>query len=109
VESIGFSPGGEFRHDIELAQQLPHHFAGIITLAELLELREDSRKTVLGFRDGAFRVVLALAFQALVMSLNFLSVEIRAATAQGTVHNPRPVGGFNDRKMTFRGHLGLGG
>jgi hypothetical protein len=82
VELIGVGPGGKFRHDVELAQQLSHHFARIFALADLVELREDAREAVLGSRDRALRVVLALALETFVMLLKFLSKEVRPARAR---------------------------
>ena len=57
MQLTGFSPGGEFSDDVELAKELTDDLAGVFALAELLDLLEDSGERIFGLRDRAFRVV----------------------------------------------------
>ena len=79
MELTGIGPHREFGDDVELAEELTHHLAGVVALAELLEPRHDARQRLFGLTDGHIRVVLALPLETGVMFEKFLSVEVREA------------------------------
>ena len=83
MQLTGFGPGGEFGHDVELAKELADELARVVALAELLHLLEDSRERVLGLRDRAFRVVLTLTFEALMVFEKLFAEELCQALTRG--------------------------
>src|SRR5262249_37635372 len=103
VRVAGLGPFGEFRHDVEFAEELADDFAGVLPLTELLELAHDARERVLSARDRALGVVLALAFEALMMSEEFFPEELRATLAHRAVERLRTCHA-DVRQTAFRGH-----
>jgi hypothetical protein len=83
MQMPGFGPGGEFGHDVELAEELADELAGILALTELLHLLEDSRERVLRLGNGQFGVVLTLSFEALVMFSKLFPEELDETLARG--------------------------
>jgi hypothetical protein len=100
----GFGPEGEFRHDVELFEQLANHFTGIVALAELLEPFEDARQRLLRLRDRYLRVVLALAFQALVMSFELFAVELGKTLTGSAEERSLMTWDVDGRLTTLQGH-----
>lgn len=83
MELSGVGPGGELGDEIELAKQLAHHLAGVVAFAQLLELSHDARQGFFRLSDGPIRVVLTLAFQAVVMLAQFLPEEVGETLTRG--------------------------
>ena len=104
VKLSGFGPGGEFRDDVELAEQLANKLAGILALTQLLELLEDASERFLGLGNRPFRVVLALAFKALVMLAELLAKELREALTRGARKGSRQTWCVDGRQTTLQGH-----
>jgi hypothetical protein len=52
MELAGFGPHRQLCDDVELPKELSHHLAGIVSLAELFELRHDSRQRFFSLADG---------------------------------------------------------
>ena len=88
MELTGLGPNRKLGHEVELAKELAYLLAGIITLAELFELREDAVECLLGLANGHVRVVLALAFETRMMFQEFFPVEGREALARRTPQGP---------------------
>ena len=86
MKLVRLSPRGQLGDEIELPEQLAHHLAGIVALTQLLELPHDPRQGFFRLRDGAIGVVLALAFQALMMLEELFAEEIRKTLAGGLAH-----------------------
>ena len=107
VQRAGLGPLGEFGHGVELAKELAHDFAGIIALAELLELAHDARERVLGARDRAFGVVLTLLLEALVMSEKFFAEKLMTTLTDGAEERLRTLK-LDGSVSTLRGHRGRG-
>jgi hypothetical protein len=76
IQLAGFGPGGQLGDEVELAEELGDEPVGVLSLAELFDLLEDAGEGVFGLRDGDFRVVLTLSFEALVVLAKFLAIEI---------------------------------
>jgi hypothetical protein len=79
MELTGFGPHRQLCDDVELPKELPYHLAGIVSLAELFELRHDSRQRFFGLADGHVRIVLTLTLETRMMFKELLAVEIREA------------------------------
>ena len=104
MQLTGFSPGGEFGDDIELTEELTDDLAGVFALAELLDLLEDSGESVFGLRDRAFRVVLPLPFETLVMLEELFPEELCEALAGRTCQGSWLTWGVDGRQTTLESH-----
>ncbi len=96
-----FGPGGEFGHDVELAKELADELAGVVALTELLDLLEDSRERIFGLRDRAFRVVLTLTFEALMMFEELFAEELGEALTGSTGQGSWLTWGVDGRQTTL--------
>ena len=101
MQLTGFGPGGEFGDDVELAQELADELAGVVALTELLHLLEDSRERILGLRDGAFRVVLTLTFEALMMFEKLFAEELGQTLTRGARQGSWLTWGVDGRQTTL--------
>jgi hypothetical protein len=81
-----FSPRGQAGDGIELAQELAHHRAGVLALAELLELPHHARERVFGLRNRDLGVVLTLPLETLMMFEKFFPEEIGQTLARWPQH-----------------------
>jgi hypothetical protein len=108
MELIGIGPGGEFRDEVELAKQRRHHLAGIIALAELIELPEKSGEGLFDLGDGDFGVVLAVTFETGVMFQELLAEEIREARTGRRVDGTRSPQSIGRSQVTLQVHLRVG-
>lgn len=107
MQGAGFGPFREFRYSVELAKELADNFAGIIALAELLELTHDARERVLGARNRAFGVVLTLLLEALMMSEKFFAEELMTTLTDGAEERLRTLK-LDGYVSILRGHRGRG-
>ena len=99
-----FSPGGQAGDEIELAQELAHHRAGVLALAELLELPHHARERIFGLRDRNLGVVLTLPLETLMMFEELFPEEIGQTLARWPQHRGSltlTVG----RQATLQSHL----
>ena len=101
MQLTGFSPGGEFGDDVELAEELTDDLAGVFALTELLHLLEDSGERILGLRDRAFRVVLALEFETLMMFEELFAEELSQAVARSAGQGSGLTWGVDGRQTTL--------
>jgi hypothetical protein len=76
MELIGVGPGGKLGDKVELSKELAHHLTGVVSLTQRIEPVDDARNGVLGLRDRGVRVVLTLAFQALLMFEELFAKEV---------------------------------
>jgi hypothetical protein len=85
---MGFGPGGKFRDDVDSSQELANHLAGIVALAEDVEIRQQTLKSVFGLRDGDVRIVLPLTFQASMVFEQLFPVELAEALTGRPAERP---------------------
>ena len=76
VRVFRIRPGRQIRHNVELPQQIAHNLVGVIAAANLFELGECAGEGGFDFRDGAFRVVLALLVKELFVLDELFSIEV---------------------------------
>lgn len=108
MKLFGFSPRGQAGHEIELAQKLAHHRAGVFALAQLLELPHHARERVLGLCNRDFGVVLTLPLETLMMFEKFFPEKIGETLTGWPQHRGSLTQTFR-RQATLRGHFaGLG-
>lgn len=100
----GFGPGGEFRHDVELAKKLADQLTGILALTKLLHLLEDPRKRVFRLRDRHGGVVLALSLQTLMMLSEFFAKKLDHALAGWPMQRSRLTQGVDGRQTALQCH-----
>jgi hypothetical protein len=106
MELVDVGPGGELCDKVELSEELTHHLTGIVSLAQHFEPLDDARDGVLSLRNRRVRVVLALAFQALLMFEELFSEEVGEALAPWREVMARKHGVVNNGCLTttFQGH-----
>ncbi len=90
MELTGIGPSGELGHAVESSEEFANHLAGILTLANIVDLGHQTGQRVLGLADGHIRVVLALTLEAGVMFVQFLPEEV-CQTLTGGVPEERLV------------------
>ena len=76
MKLFGLSPRGQAGDEIELAEELAHHRAGILALAKLLELPHHARERIFGLRDRNLGVVLTLPLETPMMFEKLFTEEI---------------------------------
>ena len=111
VDSVGrrrVCPLGESRHDIQLPEELFDQFTRVVALRETIELAHDPMEGTLGFLNRAFRVVLTLPLQTLVVFDEFLSEELSDADAKRSAQRLDYAWRLDTRNPTFRGHFNRG-
>src|SRR5688572_17196518 len=81
MELTGIGPHGELRHEVELPQELSDHLTGVVALAELLQLAQDTGQGLFGLTDGHIGIVLPLALEAGVVLQKLLPIELRQTLA----------------------------
>jgi hypothetical protein len=84
MELTGLGPHGKLGDEVEFAQELTYHLAGVVSLAELFELRQDAIERFFGLADSHIRIILALAFETRMMFQEFFPVEGCEALARRT-------------------------
>jgi hypothetical protein len=67
VNLMGLGPGRKLRDDVDPAKELANHLAGIVALAERVEVGEQELERVFGVGNRDVRVVLTLTFQTSMM------------------------------------------
>src|SRR4051794_35286706 len=72
----GLVPGRQAGDDVKLSEKRAHDLVRVVFRAEVLELIEHEGDRPVGVRDGAFREVLALPFEAGAVLQKFLAVEV---------------------------------
>jgi hypothetical protein len=60
---LRFRPSGKLGDDVELAEELAHHLAGVVSLAEDIEVGHDALDRLFGLGNRAIGVVLPLALE----------------------------------------------
>jgi hypothetical protein len=104
MELVGFSPSRELGDYVYFPEQLAHDLAGIVSLAQLVELPHDPPEHVFSLGNRHVRVVLALAFEALMMLEELLTEKFCKACARGTTKRPCPVKNVDTRRTILGGH-----
>ena len=106
MEFVEFSPGGELGDKVELSKELAHHLTGIVSLTQDFQTFDDAGDGVLGLGDCRVGVILALAFQALLMFQEFFPVEVgEALTTWSEIMTRRPGRYIHGCQMTtLEGH-----
>ena len=79
-----------------------------IAARETIELAHDPMEGTLGFLNRAFRVVLTLPLQTLVVFDEFLSEELSDADAKRSAQRLDYAWRLDTRNPTFRGHFNRG-
>jgi len=83
MELTGIGPSGELGDTVEFSKKLANGLAGILALAEKFDLCHQPGQRIFGLADGHVRVVLALAFEAGVVLVQFLPEEVRQTLTGG--------------------------
>jgi hypothetical protein len=81
MEMPGFGVCGEVGDEVELPKQLFDDLAGVIALAEMIDLRHHAGEHAFGLLDGGIGKILALLLETPVMLREFLAKEGREALA----------------------------
>ena len=81
VQVLRFGPSRELGDGVKLSEQPVHELAGIVALAELVELAHDPRQRFFGLGNGDVRVVLALLLETAVMLEKFFAEKVCEAGA----------------------------
>ena len=105
MKLLGIGPGRQSSDHVEAPKQLAHHLAGVLALAELLELFEDPRQRVFRLRECVLGVVLTLTFQAAMMFEKFLAEELRKTLARRPVQWRCRTWMTVGVQSTLQGHL----
>lgn len=105
MELSGICPGGQLGDEVELAQQLAHHLAGIVALAQPFELAHDPRQGIFRLTDRHVRVVLTLPLEARVVFAKFLTKEVGETLARGVSERLRIRGSCAVRQDRLENHL----
>jgi hypothetical protein len=105
VERLRLGQGGEIRDGVDLPEQVFDHFTDVFTLAEAIELLHGPGERVLDGFDREIGVVLALLFEALMMTQELLPEELGEALAGRTAERSRNARGVDANQTTLRGHF----
>ena len=76
MKFFGFSPSGQLGDEIEFSKQLTDHLAGIIPLAERIEVGDDALERILGLRDRDIGVILPLPLETPMMFQELFAEEL---------------------------------
>ena len=102
---MGLGPGRKLRDEVDLAKELSHHLAGVVSLTERVEVRQEVLERVLGPGNRDIGVVLTLPLEMSVMFEELFPVEVAetlAARSKKGNLRPRNLDAF---EATLHGHL----